>query len=114
MGMRAVVIADGEAALDGRRRAFGACRAFILMPVHRLSQVASGGAGPVYLSLTPDGKHLLVANYVSGSIAVLPVQEDGSLAERGQLAVLFNAPRLHHAFFDLTGGIQRFAIARHG
>ncbi|MBX4365364.1 lactonase family protein, partial [Mycobacterium tuberculosis] len=36
---------------------------------------------PVYLSLTPDGKHLLVANYVSGSIAVLPVQEDGSLAE---------------------------------
>ena len=46
-----------------------------------LSQVASGGAGPVYLSLTPDGKHLLVANYVSGSIAVLPVQEDGSLAE---------------------------------
>ncbi|HBY4425402.1 TPA: lactonase family protein [Klebsiella pneumoniae] len=46
-----------------------------------LSQVASGGAGPVYLSLTPDGKHLLVANYVSGSTAVLPVQEDGSLAE---------------------------------
>ncbi|HDE1830899.1 TPA: beta-propeller fold lactonase family protein [Klebsiella pneumoniae] len=46
-----------------------------------LNQVASGGAGPVYLSLTPDGKHLLVANYVSGSIAVLPVQEDGSLAE---------------------------------
>ncbi len=38
----------------------------------------------------------------------------GDLAERGQLAVLFNAPRLHHAFFDLTGGIQRFAIARHG
>lgn len=36
-----------------------------------LNQVASGGAGPVYLSLTPDGKHLLVANYVSGSIAVL-------------------------------------------
>ena len=38
MGVRAIVIADGEAALDGRRRAFGACRAFILMPVHRLSQ----------------------------------------------------------------------------
>ena len=28
-----------------------------------LNQVASGGAGPVYLSLTPDGRHLLVANY---------------------------------------------------
>ena len=46
-----------------------------------LNQVASGGAGPVYLSLTPDGRHLLVANYVSGSIAVLPVKEDGSLGD---------------------------------
>ena len=46
-----------------------------------LNQVASGAAGPVYLSLTPDGRHLLVANYVSGSIAVLPVKEDGNLGE---------------------------------
>ncbi|EMH4163272.1 lactonase family protein [Pluralibacter gergoviae] len=46
-----------------------------------LNQVASGGAGPVWLALTPDGRHLLVANYVSGSVAVLPVKEDGSLAE---------------------------------
>ncbi len=43
--------------------------------------MASGGAGPVYLSLTPNGKQLLVANYVSGSIAVLPLKEDGSLGE---------------------------------
>jgi hypothetical protein len=46
-----------------------------------LNQVASGGAGPVYLSLTPNGQHLLVANYVSGSIAVLPIKTDGSLGE---------------------------------
>lgn len=46
-----------------------------------LNQVASGGAGPVYLALTPDGRYLLVANYTSGSIAVLPVNEDGSLSE---------------------------------
>lgn len=46
-----------------------------------LNQVSSGGAGPVYLSLTPNGRHLLVANYVSGSIAVLPVKADGSLSE---------------------------------
>lgn len=46
-----------------------------------LNQTASGGAGPVYLSLTPDEKHLLVANYVSGSISVLPVKADGSLGE---------------------------------
>jgi 6-phosphogluconolactonase len=46
-----------------------------------LNQVASGGAGPVYLSLTPNGRHLLVANYISGTIAVLPVKSDGSLGE---------------------------------
>ncbi|MBM3073248.1 lactonase family protein [Lelliottia sp. RWM.1] len=46
-----------------------------------LNQVASGGAGPVYLSLTPNGQHLLVANYVSGSIAVLPIKANGSLGE---------------------------------
>ncbi|YBP35525.1 lactonase family protein [Klebsiella pneumoniae] len=46
-----------------------------------LNQVASGGAGPVYLSLTPDGKHLLVANYISGTVAVLPVNADGSLSD---------------------------------
>lgn len=46
-----------------------------------LNQVASGGAGPVYVSFTPEGRHLLVANYVSGSIAVLPVKADGSLGE---------------------------------
>ncbi len=46
-----------------------------------LNQISSSGAGPVYLSLTPNGRHLLVANYISGSVAVLPVKEDGSLGE---------------------------------
>lgn len=46
-----------------------------------LNQVTSAGAGPVFLSLTPNGGHLLVANYVSGSVAMLPVKGDGSLGE---------------------------------
>ncbi|QKJ88777.1 6-phosphogluconolactonase [Paramixta manurensis] len=46
-----------------------------------INQVSSQGSGPVYLTLTPNGKHLLVANYVSGTIAVLPVNTDGSLAQ---------------------------------
>jgi len=44
-----------------------------------INQASAEGSGPVYLSLTPDGKFLLVANYVSGSIAVLPVRADGGL-----------------------------------
>ncbi|WP_425397804.1 lactonase family protein [Aeoliella sp.] len=47
----------------------------------RLNTVGSGGAGPTYVSLHPSGRYLLVANYFGGSIAVLPVEEDGSLAE---------------------------------
>lgn len=46
-----------------------------------LNQVSSGGAGAVFLALTPDGRYLLVANYGSGSVAVLPVRADGSLGE---------------------------------
>ncbi|MEX6157142.1 lactonase family protein [Providencia manganoxydans] len=44
-----------------------------------LNNVPSGGDGPVYLSLTPDGRYLLVANYHSGAVSVLPIQDDGSL-----------------------------------
>jgi 6-phosphogluconolactonase len=45
-----------------------------------LNTVPSGGAGPTYVSLHPAGKHLLVANYFGGSVAVLPVLADGRLA----------------------------------
>ncbi|MFK3842673.1 lactonase family protein [Serratia sp. NPDC087055] len=45
----------------------------------QLNQVDSQGAGPVYLSPTPNGRHLLVANYVSGTVAVFPIQSDGKL-----------------------------------
>jgi 6-phosphogluconolactonase len=46
-----------------------------------LNTVRSGGAGPTYVSLHPSGKYLLVANYFGGSIAVLPVREDGKLGD---------------------------------
>lgn len=44
-----------------------------------LNTVSSGGKGPAHLSVHPDGKHVLVANYFGGSVAVLPIQADGSL-----------------------------------
>lgn len=46
-----------------------------------LNTVRSGGAGPTYVSLHPSGRHLFVANYFGGSIAVLPVMANGSLGE---------------------------------
>ena len=45
----------------------------------RLNTVPSGGAGPTYLGFHPSGKHLFVANYFGGSVAVLPVLPDGRL-----------------------------------
>jgi 6-phosphogluconolactonase len=44
-----------------------------------LNTVASGGAGPTYVSIHPSGRFLLVANYSGGSVAVLPVLPDGRL-----------------------------------
>ncbi len=46
-----------------------------------LNTVRSGGAGPTYVSIHPNGSHLLVANYFGGSIAVLPIRKDGQLEE---------------------------------
>jgi len=44
-----------------------------------LNTVPSGGAGPTYVSIHPSGRHLLVANYFGGSIAVLPILTGGQL-----------------------------------
>ncbi|WP_171473958.1 lactonase family protein [Frigoriglobus tundricola] len=46
-----------------------------------LNTVRSGGAGPTYVSLHPSGRFVLVANYFGGSVAVLPVLEEGRLGD---------------------------------
>lgn len=40
---------------------------------------ATGGRGPCHLSVHPGGRHLLSADYGSGSVAVHPIDHDGSL-----------------------------------
>ncbi|WP_321473213.1 lactonase family protein [uncultured Paludibaculum sp.] len=44
-----------------------------------LNTVSSRGAGPCHLSVHPSGKFVFVANYHGGTVAVLPVQANGSL-----------------------------------
>lgn len=46
-----------------------------------LNTVRSGGAGPTYVSVHPNGRFLLVANYFGGSVSVLPILADGRLGE---------------------------------
>lgn len=44
-----------------------------------LNQVPSGGSGPCHLAVARNGSCVLVANYGSGSVAVLPLDTDGRL-----------------------------------
>jgi len=46
-----------------------------------LNQVSARGSGPCHVMVDPTGKTLLVANYDSGSVAALPVGQDGRLRE---------------------------------
>ena len=44
-----------------------------------LNTVSSAGAGPAHLSVHPAGRHVLVANYAGGTVAVLPLGDNGEL-----------------------------------
>ncbi|MGA2154769.1 MAG: lactonase family protein, partial [Bryobacteraceae bacterium] len=46
-----------------------------------INQVSSKGGGPCHLALDATGHWLAVANYGTGSVAVLPVGADGKLGE---------------------------------
>jgi 6-phosphogluconolactonase len=46
-----------------------------------LNTVRSGGAGPTHISIHPSGQFVLVANYFGGTVAVLPILDDGRLGD---------------------------------
>jgi len=50
-----------------------------------INKQSSGGADPCYVSVDKDQKNAFIANYSSGSLAVLPINKDGSLSPVSQL-----------------------------
>ncbi len=50
----------------------------------QLSERGAGGTGPCHLVTDPSGRMLIVANYSSGSVGVLPIGKDGGLGKRTQ------------------------------
>jgi 6-phosphogluconolactonase len=44
-----------------------------------VNRVSSGGASPCYVSVDDKNKYVFTANYGSGSLAAVPLKEDGSL-----------------------------------
>lgn len=93
------VVNPSYLALDGSRRflyavneveefggaASGAVSAFAVErktgALRLLNQRASRGGAPCYVTVSADGRFVLVANYVGGNVAVLPVLRDGGLGE---------------------------------
>lgn len=63
----------------------GAVSSFAIDPqtgkLKLLSQKSALGTGPCHIVLDREGRHVLVANYGSGSVAVLRVEPDGRLGE---------------------------------
>ena len=46
-----------------------------------INQVETQGSGPTFVSVSPDGHTVLVANYVGGSVTSFRVKADGSLSD---------------------------------
>jgi 6-phosphogluconolactonase len=61
----------------------------------RLNRGATGGSNGVRQAVDPSGRFLVVANYAGGSVAVLGIAADGSLADQHQLVALPGAPGPH-------------------
>ncbi|MEV6490179.1 lactonase family protein [Actinoplanes sp. NPDC051633] len=95
----------------------GAVSAFAVAPDGSLEPIATGQTGgghPCHLALTRDGRHLLAANYSSGSVSVLPLGPDGRPGERTDLIDLDGqgpdperqkAPHAHMVLPDDTGHV---------
>ena len=60
-----------------------------------LNRGATGGKNGVRQAVDPGGKFLVVANYSSGSVAVLAIAGDGSLRDQHQLVALPGEPGPH-------------------
>src|ERR1700712_315045 len=78
---------DGEAASAFAAAPDGTLRA--------LGSAATGGSNSVHQALDPSGRFLIVANYASGSVALLPVRADGALEPASHVLPLSGARGPH-------------------
>ena len=82
-----------------------------------MNQQPSLGGAPCYLFVDRGGRFVLVANYVGGNVAVLPIRSDGSLGEatdlKQDLGSSINAERQEgpHAHCVVLDAANRFAYA---
>ena len=78
-----------------------------------LNQADTGGMNGVRQDIDPGGRFMVVANYASGTVAVLPIHPDGRLGDQQQLVTLTgelgpgrheqSGPHPHDIRFDPSG-----------
>jgi 6-phosphogluconolactonase len=62
-----------------------------------LNQQSTGGRNPVHLATDKTGRFLLVANYASGNVALLPIEPGGALGALCDLLQLSGTPGPHRS-----------------
>ena len=95
-----------------------------------INRASSVGAGPCHVAVAPSGKHVAVANYGGGSVALLPIDEAGALSKASafiqHVGTSVNkerqeGPHAHSVTFDASGkflvvadlGIDKLVIYRY-
>ncbi|AQW91828.1 lactonase family protein [Elizabethkingia anophelis] len=72
----------------------------------------AGGGAPCHINISPDGKHIVTANYMGGSITEYTINNDGSLGDASQNIVFSGngtdkerqtQPHLHYVEFSPEG-----------
>jgi 6-phosphogluconolactonase (cycloisomerase 2 family) len=78
-----------------------------------LNRQLTGGKNPVHLAVDPSNRFVVVSNHLTGTLAVLPINADGTLAPLTDLVEVHGrigphrshqpGPRPHHNPFDRAG-----------
>jgi len=85
--------------------------------LQKIGEVSAKGSGPCHLSLDASHRYVFVANYGSGSVAVLPIRKDGGVREatgfdqhhgKGPNASRQEGPHAHSIYSDSA---NRFVYA---
>lgn len=107
--------------VTGGRGPYGNISAFAVDPLtgdlKYLNQQSTHGLAPCFVSIEPEGRYCLVANYETGSVCVLPVKKDGSLGPAtGTVQCSGSGPNRErqegpHAHMILPGPGRRFIHA---
>src|ERR1035438_4854064 len=90
----------------------GSVSAFLINPksgkLSLVNKASSKGDAPCHLALDRTGRYLAVANYGSGSLAVLPLRKDGGLGDATAFMEHHGISRVHCVLFSPD---NRFLLA---